>query len=213
MIGYEHDIQQLQTESLNITTAASNHEEDQQQLVLDVLLLEATCSELRGLLLRNVQITIADGTQHCERVATLEEELSRYKTQYQKLEEKMQFMVETLQGLCKRAHGMRMKSLDELATSLGYLKRQWALLRTQLAPLVVTRVQYQNRQIGKKKRLAGDSDIQRRTIECVANILSQGEAVALINQLKMNQGSSAVTKDVLKMIGQSLGPDTMMGRG
>jgi hypothetical protein len=89
VIGYEHDIQQLrilcqqfQAESVDMTTAASSHEEDRQRLVLCISLLETTCSELRELLLRNAQSTAADGTQHRERVEALEEELSRCKTQY-----------------------------------------------------------------------------------------------------------------------------------
>ena len=147
VIGYEHDIQQLwilcqqlQAESRNMTTAASSYEEDRQRLVLRVSLLETTCCELQELLLWNSQSTAVDGTQHCERVEALEEELSRCKTQYQKLEEKMQSMIETPQGLRKRAHRIRMKSLHELATGSGYLKRRRALLRAQLAPSVVTRV-------------------------------------------------------------------------
>jgi hypothetical protein len=132
-----------------LTNVASSHEEDRQWLLLDISLLEATCTELRGLLLRNTQSTVVDGTQHRERVEALEEELSRCRTQYQKLEEKMQSMIETPQGLCKRAHRIRMKSLDELASGSGYLKRRQALLRVQLAPSIITKVQCQNRKNGK----------------------------------------------------------------
>jgi hypothetical protein len=135
---------------------------------------ESCCCGTRKALLRMAQSTTADGTQYRERVEALEEELSRCKTQYQKLEEKMQSMIETPQGLRNRAHGIRMKSPDELATSSGYLKRRRALLRVQLAPSIVTKVQHQNRQNGKKRRLTGDSSAQRRTAEYVASILSQG---------------------------------------
>jgi hypothetical protein len=72
------------------------------------------------------------------------------------------------------------------------------------------KVQHQNRQNGKKRRLVGDSGAQHRTAECVASILSQGEAVALIDQPKMSQAIGVVTKGVLKMIGQSVWPDTML---
>ena len=122
----------------------------------------------------------------------------------------MQCMIEIPQGLCKKAHKIRIKSLDELATGSGYLKRRRALLRAQLTPSVVIKVLYQNRKNGKKKRLARDSSAQRRTIECIASILSQGKVVVLVDQPKMSQAIDAVTKGVLKMIGQSVGPNSML---
>jgi hypothetical protein len=214
---YKHSIQQLriqcqqlQAESFNMTAAASSHEEDRIRLLRRIESLEATCGELRELSLRNTVTTDGEGARVGGKVEALEEELSTCKIQYQQLEKKMQSMTETPQGLRKRVHGSRMKSLDELAAGSGYFKRRRTLLRAQLAPTVVSRVQRQNNQTGSRKRLAGDSGAQTRTAASVASFLSLGEAATLIDQPRMSQATASVAKDVLKKIGETVGPNTML---
>ena len=122
-----------------MSIAAANHMEERQRLENVVETLETTCSELRVILTQCERNSVAENMQHEEKVEALEAELVKCRVDYQKLEERLRSMVETPQGFRERVH-KRMKSLDELASGLGYAKRRRTLLRAQLQPAVVKSV-------------------------------------------------------------------------
>ena len=123
---------------------------------------------------------MARDVDHCEKVEAMEDELQWCKDEYQKLEEKLHSMVRTPQGFRQRVHGRNMKSLGDLASGSGHAKRQQALMRPILQPVVVAAVQRTNKVGGGKKRLVGDSTMQVKTAACLASILRPTEAAAMV---------------------------------
>ena len=103
-----------------------------------------------------------------------------------------------------------MKSFSDLSCGSRYAKRQRALVRGILQPAVVAGVRHANKQGGGKKRLSGDLAAQVKTAECVASMLSQGEAAAMVDQPRMSQATTSMVKGVIKRIGDSIGEDCML---
>lgn len=183
---------------------ARRHTEERQCLDDNVQHLENTCTELRAMLLMETTVNTTESTQRQEKVEALEVELARCRVDYSSLEQKMKHMVETPLGFRKRVHGLKMKCI-------GYAKRRKTMLRAQIQPTIVTSVQESNKWDGRKRRLGGEGDLQSKTAEAIASILSAGEVVALAEQPKMSQATIAAAKAIFKKISDSLTEDVMLG--
>ena len=103
-----------------------------------------------------------------------------------------------------------MKSLGDLASGSGHAKRQQALIRAILQPVVVAAMQRTNKVGGGKKRLVGDSTTQVKTVACLVSILRPTEAAAMVEQRRMSQAKATVVKEVIRQIGDSIGEDSIL---
>lgn len=214
---YAHDIQhlrqqceELQLVARSMSSAASRLTEERTVLQNDVRILEATCSELRLSLTRSL-VQNAQSTQRQESADLLEAELTRCRAAYEKLQADVKYMVETPMGLRKRVHLDKMKSVDELVRGSGYAKRRRTMIRAQLQPGLVSRVQMMNRKQGAKKRLGGEGSSQNATARAIASILSAGEALKLAEQPRMSQANAVAAQCTWKKIQRAIGEEIMLG--
>ena len=215
--AYEVELQQLRLlchrlgcEAEDLAGVARCHVEDRRELQSNVEALEAKCAELRLLLTGCEESMQAENTEHQQKVNSLAAELQRCEAKYQKMEATMRAMVQTPRGFRRRVHGGKMKSFHDLVGGSGHMKRQVSLLRRMLQPSLVAAVQRQNKALGGKKRLAGDSRSQVQTAVGLASILRPAEASALLEQPRMGEAKSSVEKSVVKKISTSIGADSML---
>jgi hypothetical protein len=184
------------------------HDQEQQLFATRYSDLEKTCMELQAEL-QNVR----DGMSNKERIYNMEVEhlqleVHRWKQEFDRLQQKINFVKETPIGIRRRARTLR--GIDELNPGTGGAKRRVKLMRTVLQPHVVETVNDCNRVQRGRKRLHGDKESQTKTAVALAKILSRHESLTLATHPAMGHVETKIANKVLKSIGDSVGPDKIL---
>jgi predicted nucleic acid-binding Zn-ribbon protein len=143
---------------------------------------------------------------HQQQLADGQHELTEARRALLKLRKKIERMISTPLGAQLRAS----KGLSELAKTGGAARARIAKIRSLLQPRVVQSIHDGNKTSKGRKRLCGNRDIQEGTGHALAQIMSQGETVALVSNPRNSFAATRMTNYYLERIGKELGTEAVL---
>ena len=143
---------------------------------------------------------------HNDKLVEAQLEATRWKQQYQTLQQTSGLEKLTPMGVRRRVQGL--KGIDELGSN--GVKQRAQLLRTVLQPQVVGYFQKTNRGHRGSMRCHNDISSQGKPAVALTRIFSRKEGIVIAEQPSMGHVGTKIANDIFKSIGTSFGADSIL---